>query len=103
MLGIEKELVVFGVSFLNGITIAAIYGAIRIFRRMIRHNLFWISLEDVSFWLFSAIFLFTEMYRVCAGSIRWYYVIGVILGGCITCIIVQKVLKKYIDKCKKTR
>lgn len=103
MLGIEKELMVFLVSFLDGLIIAEIYSAIRVLRRMVRHNLLWISLEDISFWIFSSIFLFMEIYRVCAGNIRWYYVGGVIFGGACTSIVMQKVFKKYIDNCKKTR
>ena len=103
ILGIEKEAAILLVAFLDGILITLAYNAIRIFRRIVVHNLFWISLEDILFCFLAAIYIFVEMVRVCAGSIRWYFVLGVFLGGIVVCAVTRKVVKKYIDKPKKTR
>lgn len=103
ILGIEKEAAVFLVAFLDGIMIVLAYNAIRIFRRIIVHNVFWVSLEDILFWILAAIYIFTEMVRVCSGSIRWYFVLGIFLGAVSICVAGQKLLKKYIDKPKKKR
>lgn len=103
ILGIEREAAIFLVALLDGIIVTLVYQVIRIFRRIVIHNHFWISLEDIVFWLFAAIYIFTEIVRVCAGSIRWYFVLGV-LGGCMTsCVGIQKLLKKYVDKPQKKR
>lgn len=102
MLGIEKEISIFISACLLGNLACLVYSAIRVFRRIIRHSLFWISIEDLVFWVCTGIYLFVEMYRTCDGNIRWYFVFGVILGGGITCWIIQKFTKKYIDKSKKT-
>ncbi len=57
-------------------------------------------MEDVLFWVMAGIYLFSEMYRTCSGSIRWYFVTGVVGGGIFTIWILQK-SKKRIDKLKK--
>lgn len=103
MLGIEKEMAVFAVACLDGVLVSLVYTAIRVFRRLIRHNLFWLSIEDLFFWLGTGLFLFSELYRTCSGSIRWYFVLGIFLGGVLSAIFVEKVVKKYIDKSEKTR
>lgn len=107
MLGIEKEFSIFLSACLLGNTICMIYCAVRVFRRIVKHSLFWISLEDFVFWVWTGIYLFMEIYRTCNGSIRWYFVVGVLAGGILTWWIflkfMRKVLKKDIDKTKKTR
>lgn len=100
MMGIEKELSVFLAAILAGNLICLVYTAIRVFRRIVKHSLFWISMEDIVFWVITGIYLFSEMYRTCSGNIRWYFVIGVLLGGVFTVWILRKI-KKMIDKCKK--
>lgn len=103
MLGIEKELSVFYIAFLDGIIISLVYGVIRVFRRTIGHSLFWIALEDALFWIGTAIYLFWEICRMCEGSLRWYFVVSVLLGGIISSGLIQKLIKKYIDNSLKTR
>lgn len=100
MIGIEKELAVFLAAILAGNLICLVYTTIRVFRRIVKHSLFWISMEDIVFWVITGIYLFSEMYRTCSGSIRWYFVTGVFLGGIFTAWILRKI-KKMIDKCDK--
>lgn len=101
ILGIEKELSVFLQATLAGNLVYLVYSAIRVLRRIIKHNLFFISLEDLFFWVGTGIYLFVEVYQNSNGSIRWYFVIGVLTGGIITHFIICKITKKYIAKCKK--
>lgn len=100
MLGIGKEMSIFVAACLAGNLVAMVYCAIRVFRRMVSHSLFWVSMEDLVFWVAAGLYLFMEMYRTCNGAIRWYFVIGVLLGGILTLKLFQK-LKKGIDKSKK--
>ncbi|HBA64512.1 MAG TPA: hypothetical protein DCZ20_11705 [Lachnospiraceae bacterium] len=81
MLGIGKEAAVFAEAFLAGFFVWGVYTAIRIFRRIISHNLVWIALEDLVYWISMALFLFMQMYHSSDGSIRWYFVLGVIAGA----------------------
>lgn len=103
MIGIANELSIFVSACLLGNLICLIYYGLRVFRRLVRHSLLWISIEDLVFWVGAGVYLFSEMYRTCEGSIRWYFVLGVFAGGIITYWIIQKLLKKVIDKTGKTR
>ena len=80
MLGIGKELMIFLEAVLSGITVLASYQALRVLRRLIRHGMFAVTAEDFLFWLGTSCYLFYEIYETCDGSIRWYFVIGVMSG-----------------------
>lgn len=101
ILGIEKELSVFMQAALAGNLVYLVYSAIRVMRRIIKHNLFFVSLEDLIFWIGTGIFLFVKIYQTSNGSIRWHFVIGVLTGGILTHFIICKIAKKYIAKWKK--
>ena len=101
ILGIEKELSVFLQAALAGNLVYLVYYAIRIFRRLVKHKLFWISLEDAFFWIATGFYLFLKIYQTSNGTIRWYFVFGVLAGGIFTHQIIMKIAKKYIDKFQK--
>lgn len=101
ILGIEKELSVFLQAVLAGNLVYLIYSAIRVIRRIVKHNLFFVSLEDLIFWLGTGIYLFIKIYQTSNGSIRWYFVTGVLIGGILTHLIICKITKKYIAKWRK--
>lgn len=101
ILGIEKEIFTFLQALLAGNLVYLSYCVLRVFRRIVRHNLFWISLEDMLFWVAVGFYLFLEIYRANNGTIRWYFVLGVLIGGFLTHRIISKITKKYIDKSKK--
>ena len=84
ILGIGKELSVFLHAILAGNLVCLVYYFLRILRRIIKHNLLAISLEDIIFWIWTGIHLFIQIYRTSDGSIRWYFVVGVLCGGIFT-------------------
>lgn len=45
-------------SVLLGVFVAVIYDIIRILRRVVKHNRFFISLEDILYWVFCAFEVF---------------------------------------------
>ncbi len=67
-------------SFLMGILITFVYDGFIIMRRLIRHNLFLISVEDLIFWLACAIGVFYMLYEENNGILRWFAVFGAALG-----------------------
>lgn len=98
ILGVGKELSVFLQAVLAGNLIYLVYTVIRVVRRLVKHNLFFISLEDLIFWISTGIYLFVRIYQTSNGSIRWYFVIGVLLGGILTHLIISQIVKKYLAK-----
>ena len=101
ILGIEKELSVFLQAVLAGNLVYLSYLTLRVFRRILKHNLFWISVEDAIFWMTTGFYLFSKIYQTSNGTIRWYFVLGVLAGGIFTHHIISKITKKKIDKSKK--
>jgi hypothetical protein len=101
MSGIGAELSVFLQAILTGNLVYLTYCVLRIIRRIIKHNLFWVSLEDILFWIGTGFFVFIRIFQTSGGSIRWYFVVGILLGGITTHEIISKISKKYIAKRKK--
>lgn len=99
--GIEKELSVFLHAALTGNIVYLIYCVIRLIRRIVRHNLIWISIEDIVYWIGMGFYLFVQIYKTSYGVIRWYFVLGVFVGGLITHAIIFKIIKKHIANSKK--
>ena len=67
-------------SFLMGILITFVYDGFIIMRRLIRHNLFLISVEDLIFWIACALGVFYMLYEENNGILRWFAVFGAALG-----------------------
>lgn len=63
-----------------GVFISFLYDLLRIFRRLVRHNWFWVSLEDVIFWIYCAISVFLLLHRENNGILRWFAVLGAMAG-----------------------
>ncbi|GFI44735.1 hypothetical protein IMSAGC019_00037 [Lachnospiraceae bacterium] len=67
-------------SFLLGAVITVVYDVFLILRRLVRHNLFLVSLEDLVFWISCAIGVFYMLYEENNGILRWFAVFGAGLG-----------------------
>jgi spore cortex biosynthesis protein YabQ len=63
-----------------GLVIIFVYDIITIFRKAIPHRKFWISVEDLGFWIFCGVEVFTLMYRENNGTLRWFAVLGALVG-----------------------
>lgn len=80
MPGIKEEMMVFLVAVLSGAIVCLVYQCIRCFRRIVAHRLAVISVEDMFFWVGSAVYMFVQIYHTSDGSIRWYFILGVVFG-----------------------
>ena len=67
-------------STILGIYMAFVYDSIRIFRRLVPHNVLFISLEDIAYWIYLAAEVFLLMYRESNGLLRWFAVLGAAVG-----------------------
>ena len=97
MTGIQEEFMVFLAAVLSGGIIRLVYRCISCFRQIVRHNLTVIGIEDLIFWIGTAVYLFVQIYHTSSGSVRWYYILGVVVGACLMSWLLQKVKKM----CKK--
>lgn len=101
MLGIGKEIAIFFYAGLSGMVVLLSYQILRVLRRLIRHHIIVVNLEDSLFWIGVSIYLFRQMYKTTYGSIRWFFVLGVVCGV-ITANFILSVGKKIYRKLHKT-
>lgn len=77
---IINEVYFLGGSVFMGIVITFVYDFILIGRRVIKHSLFFISLEDLAFWIACAVTVFYMLYKENNGVLRWFAVMGAAVG-----------------------
>lgn len=102
ILGIEKEMTVFLQAILAGNLLCLLYKAITVLRLLVKHCDIIVSLEDLGYWIFVTVYLFLSIQNSCRGSIRWYFVMGLLGGSLVTHYFLRKINRKYIAKTKKT-
>lgn len=78
--GILKELQFFGLAVLRGVLILALYDIIRIIRRVMPHGIWVITLEDIIYWMITALLVFQLLYRENDGAVRGYALLAVAVG-----------------------
>lgn len=92
--GIIEEVDFFLNSFLMGILITFVYDLLIIFRKVIRHNHFCISLEDLLFWIGCAVGIFAMLYKENNGAPRWFAIAGAAAGMTLYKLTVSRLFIK---------
>jgi spore cortex biosynthesis protein YabQ len=77
---IAVELQFFFISILWGAIILAAYDVLRIIRRIIKHGIFFLAVEDLIFWMAASVFIFSMIYEQNNGIIRGFSVMGMTIG-----------------------
>lgn len=77
---ILKETDIFWKALALGGILMFVYDLLRILRRLVRHNTWWVDLEDFLFWVGSAIAIFSMLFRENDGYLRGFSIGGVVLG-----------------------
>lgn len=89
---IIKEADVLVVSLIMGMVLLLVYDQIRIFRRLIPHGTIWVGIEDILFWIASAVSLFAMLYRENSGYIRGFAIGGVVVGMLIYNLLLSRLV-----------
>ena len=76
----------------------AAYDGFRIIRRIIRHNGFFLAIEDLIFWMIAGLFIFSMIYRENNGVIRGFSVMGMAIGMVLYHYILSDFLVSFITK-----
>jgi len=74
------ELYVFISAIACGLIEGFIYDLIRLKRKALKTQALMIGLEDIAFWIFSALLVFTTAYFSNQGELRFYFFIGAVIG-----------------------
>lgn len=83
-------------TFRLGVWSAFLYDVLRVWRRLSPRGIFRVSFEDLVFWGYFGISAFLLMYRENNGSLRWYAVLGVMLGTLAYLKLVSPYFVKYL-------
>ncbi len=84
-------------AFCMGIYITFVYDVLRILRRVFPHGGFFVSLEDICFWIYCAVKVFLLMYHESNGTLRWFAVFGAIAGMLLYMKLVSPFFVKYVS------
>ncbi len=84
-------------AFLLGIFITFVYDLLRILRRAVPHRPFLVSAEDLAFWIFCAVEVFLLLYRESNGNLRWFAVLGAVVGMLLYRRTLSGPLVKYVS------
>lgn len=95
---IEIEARLLLLSAASGAGLSLLYGALRLWRRLVPHGWLWTGLEDFAYWVFAGFAVFYLLYRENDGVLR-LYVVGTVLLTMAACdrlgrSIFTKVLKR---------
>lgn len=74
------ELRFFCTSVLWGSLLLVIYDILRILRRIIIHNSFFVAFEDLIYWVISSLLIFRMLYQQNDGIIRGFAIMAMVLG-----------------------
>ncbi len=80
-----------------GVLITFVYDILRIFRRVVPHGIFLVSLEDICFWFYCAARVFLLMYHESNGTLRWFAVLGAMAGMLLYRRLVSPYFVKYVS------
>lgn len=86
-------------STIMGIVITFAYDWLLIIRKLIKHNSLWISLEDMIFWLACGIGVFYMLYRENNGVLRWFTIIGAVIGMICYKLLIGKKFVHIMSTC----
>ena len=88
---IIQEVTFFLHSVVMGVVITFVYDWFLILRKLIKHNMFWISFEDFLFWTACGLGVFYMLYRENNGVLRWFTVLGATFGMILYKLLASKI------------
>ena len=81
-----------------GIWIAVVYDLLRIFRRIITHNVWAIGVEDGLYWCYVGTEFFKLLYKYNEGRLRWYLIAGAMIGMLLYSMTIGKSFVRFCSK-----
>ena len=94
--GILLELQFFFKAFAWGMAMMVLYDILRLFRRLIRHNVFAVAVEDILYWLVCGVLIFRMLYLENSGAVRGFAIVAVVLG-----MLLYLQFEKFLNKIRK--
>lgn len=74
------ELQFFATSVFWGMILLILYDVLRIVRRIIKHNVILVGMQDIIYWIICSILIFHMMYQQNDGIIRGFSIMAMLIG-----------------------
>lgn len=85
---------VFFVFILNGFLIGLLFDVFRILRKSFTTNDFVTYIEDIAFWIISAIIMLYSIFKFNNGELRGFIFVGILVGVCIYLLLFSRLFIK---------
>jgi spore cortex biosynthesis protein YabQ len=91
-----RQIKLFLISLLVGVYAGILYDLIRVLRKLIKHNLFFIQLEDFFYWIIISSGVFFVMLSKNSGEVRSFCIAGSLIGMNIYAILFSKLIETIV-------
>ena len=98
---IGAEVAGFLLAVIAGGVARLLYQSLVCFRELVRHSYLAMGIEDILYWMGAAVYFFVQIYHTSDGSIRWYFILGVVFGAILMSLIffwAKKIHKKIYTR-----
>ncbi len=95
---IGKQADLFLISFYFGIFTALLFDIFRVLRKTFAHKNFLVQIEDLLFWLIVTFLFYYIFLHRNNGEIRFYLLLGFLLGFLLFLLTISKFFIKYLSK-----
>lgn len=105
MLEITMEIHVFFYAVWTGCVVYLVYAVMETIRKILKHSLLMISIEDLLYWVFASIYIYYHIFLSTYGVLRWYFFMGIVVGASSAHTIwygLEKITKKIIKSLEKS-
>lgn len=104
MLDVAAEINILLYAIGTGVVACMVYQVLTLFQLLHKKVKWLICLEDMCYWIWLSVYVFSRIFQSTFGIIRWYIVVGIVLGVWATHTIwysVKKVMIKIIKRLAK--
>lgn len=98
ILSMSEQLYLFFIAFVLGFATGFVYDIIKTFRRIIKHNSFFVHLEDLLYWLIVTFALFYVLLVKNSGEVRGFCIIALLIGIGVYSIALSNTIVKLLTR-----
>lgn len=92
IVSISDQVYIFFCTILGGMAISFLYDIFRISRRTLKTGKTLIHIEDLLFWIFSAVLMSVIIYYCNSGELRFYMFLGALLGAVLYELLFSRII-----------
>lgn len=98
---IQYEAWLMVLSLVTGAWLMLAYDTLRVLRLVVRHNAFFVGVEDFFYWVYAGLVTFMLLYEQNDGEFRLYVIAGVFLGMILYDRFVSRIFFRCLKKAGK--